>query len=363
MKTKLLVIAVSIAVFIGGLLFWRYNQTTNQQVIMTLNAQEKETVDAILKDKKTYCIGNYNIELPDGMVMDKETKPVIRFDDVSLVSQRMYYPAFEQRIRLREAELKQTKPINPADSPYLKSVHPLTDGVKGVIFERMESIGIPDSERVLEAHFYKDGVAFTQKLKARNETTERYEAEIKQHPELGENNVPQKINVLNELIVNIGGRNEEEPLSMSGICIPNAFLSASGLGNIKQDVVVTLTSNKYPQLSMVLETRNYNPDSESLLSFRRYAEPDIHENGGYVIRKGDKHINGLISQEWLAKDIKQRKKEYFDFYLLINGQQVSESKPILFVNMMWEQSENHEKLTDAEVLALWDSVVNTIRHR
>lgn len=153
-------------------------------------------VGNILSNKKEYCIGNFSIELPEGMIMDEETKPVIRFDDIKVTTQRLYLPSFEQRVQLREDELVKTMLLDPGNGHYLKAVYPLENGEKGVIYERMESLDIPDSERMLEAHSFKDGVAFIVELKTRNETSERYSAEVKQYPELGGENVPQKLSEL-----------------------------------------------------------------------------------------------------------------------------------------------------------------------
>jgi hypothetical protein len=179
MKTKLVFIVTGIAVLTGGTFCGWHNKEPEQQKITTLNAQEQKTVSEILTNRKSYCIGSYSIELPDGMAPDSTTRPVIRFDDINITTQRLYLPSFEQRIQLREDELRKTKPVDPINGSYLKAVYPLADGEKGVIFERMESVSIPDSERVLETHLYKDSVAFVIEINARNETSGKYNTEVK----------------------------------------------------------------------------------------------------------------------------------------------------------------------------------------
>gem|GEM_PF-4198091 len=62
--------------------------------------------------------------------------------------------------------------------------------------------------------------------------------------------------------------------------MPIASISTNGLKGMQQNTTLTLASNKYPQLSVTLEFRNHSPDDQSLLSFRRYAEPIIEKSGG-----------------------------------------------------------------------------------
>jgi hypothetical protein len=66
-----------------------------QQTLSALDAQEKKSVSEIVNKKKPYCIGNYSIELPDGMVPNRKTEQVIRVDDMSITTQRLYLPSFE----------------------------------------------------------------------------------------------------------------------------------------------------------------------------------------------------------------------------------------------------------------------------
>jgi hypothetical protein len=75
--------------------------------------------------------------------------------------------------------MSSVKNVDTREGSYLKAVYPLADGEKGVIFERMESVSIPDSERVLETHLYKDSVAFVIEINARNETSGKYNTEVK----------------------------------------------------------------------------------------------------------------------------------------------------------------------------------------
>ncbi|MEG1089743.1 MAG: T6SS immunity protein Tli4 family protein [Acinetobacter sp.] len=74
-------------------------------------------------------------------------------------------------------------------------------------------------------------------------------------------------------------------------------------------------------------------------------------------------INEVQVQEWLAKNYHQNKNEFYDFYLLINGEQAAENRPTLFVNLMWDPNQENHKLMDAQALAIWDAFINTIRYR
>lgn len=296
------------------------------------------------------------------MVPDATTRPVIRFDDINITAQRLYLPSFEQRIQLREDELRKTKPVDIRDGSYLKNVYSLYNGEKGVVFERMESVSVPDSERILESHLYKSSVALIITLKARNETSERYDSEIKKYPELGGNNVPQKLSELNNIISGINGAEYNSPSRFGELCFPGGRISSNTVENKNIFIAFTQSFSGNPSLFITLKYDNYMKDQESFAGFKSYDESLIEKNGGAIIKKGFTSVNGIKAEEWLSKDILHNGNYFYDFYLVINGRKSSATEPKLVVNMSLENNKNANlQMSEAEMLAIWDEIINTVQ--
>ncbi|NGX89990.1 hypothetical protein GW579_23200 [Rahnella sp. Lac-M11] len=364
MKTKLVFIVTGIAVLTGGTFCGWHNKEPEQQKITTLNAQEQKTVSEILTNRKSYCIGSYSIELPDGMAPDSTTRPVIRFDDINITTQRLYLPSFEQRIQLREDELRKTKPVDPINGSYLKAVYSLENNEKGVVFERMESVSVPDSARILETHLYKDSVAFTLEMKARNGENERYDKYRDEYPRLYINNVPQKLNELNNIISGIVDAKDNTPSRSGELCFPGWRILSNKIEHRNNFIAFSQVFPGNPDLYITLKYDNYMKAQESFADFKSYDESLIEKNGGAIIKKGFTFVNGIKAEEWLSKDILHNGNYFYDFYLVINGRKSSESEPKLVVNLSLENKKNaNPQMSDAEMFAIWDEIINTVQNQ
>ncbi|WP_434525480.1 hypothetical protein [Photorhabdus asymbiotica] len=137
-----------------------------------LNQKEQLAVDKLLANLQTRCIGRYLVDLPANY---SDTVNAVRVNDNWIETQRLYLPAFEQRIQLREQALRQMETSYPIDMPYLKNTYRLPQGMQGIIFERMQNQSVPDAVRVLEAHIYSNGVAIKVEMKATNASAARYD--------------------------------------------------------------------------------------------------------------------------------------------------------------------------------------------
>ncbi|WP_123350687.1 MULTISPECIES: hypothetical protein [unclassified Enterobacter] len=127
---KTLAVAVLLAACFAG---WCWYSFLPPQI--TLNNKERVNVEHFLQEMKPRCIGRYAIDLPDTFTTDPAN--VMAFIGKSPVRyKRIYRPAFQQKVRMRENELQNIKTSDMLDMPFLKKTHPLPIGLEGVIFER-----------------------------------------------------------------------------------------------------------------------------------------------------------------------------------------------------------------------------------
>ncbi|MDK1706684.1 hypothetical protein OSR40_023425, partial [Serratia rubidaea] len=230
LKKTLIVVAIVAAGFAG----WRWYSYLPPQIVLT--AEERTNMEHILQGMTPRCVGRYLIDLPAGFTTGPGN--VMAFINKSPVSyKRMYRPAFEQKIRLREAALRQEQALNPLDMPFLKQVYALPAGMEGIIFERNDSKSRPDSARILEAHLYTNGVAVEVEFKARNGLSSRYDEDRKDVPEIYGNTVPQKLAELTALLKRISGKTETDMPVGAGLCLPEVFI-ADGQGKQGESIEI-----------------------------------------------------------------------------------------------------------------------------
>ena len=328
-----------------------------------LTEEEHKNVKHFTQKMTTRCIGRYLIDLPDTFTATQNS--VMAFVEKSPIEyKRIYRPAFEQKIRLREAELRAEKTLRPADMPYLKGVYSLPDGMEGVIFERNESTQIVDASRILEAHFYTNGVAVKISLEADNGLSHRYDEDRKDFPEIYGNNVPQKIAELTDLLKRISARQESEIPVAPGFCLPELFIK-DGIKPVNEDVNVHYLSSEYPHMKFYFDSDNYTASDDSLLERRSIMEPYIKQAQGSTIHSGRRHISGLYAEQWLAEGMLSdtRGQKALRFLLRINEKTASPLHPVLSVNFLQEGTEGEGRLTQAEAVTLWQQITDTIRVR
>lgn len=105
----MLLILITIAI----VLFWPKSPVPTKQ----LTANERKVMDEKMGNDTPRCIGRYLIDIPESFVFKNGLTMI---NDKQIETQRMYPPAFEQRIRLREKELQEVKSIHMINSPFLK---------------------------------------------------------------------------------------------------------------------------------------------------------------------------------------------------------------------------------------------------
>ncbi|QKZ96560.1 hypothetical protein HWQ14_02045 [Enterobacter cloacae] len=326
-----------------------------------LTEQENSVVNTFLDEMTTRCVGRYLIDMPESFsVTNDNIKAFINEAPVKTV--RIYRTAFEQKIRLREETLRQEKTVNPQDMPYLKQIYPLPAGMEGVVFERNRSISMPDSARTLEALVYTNGVAVEIEMKARNGLSSRYDDDRKDIPEIYGNTVPEKLAELIQLLKRITGKKDTEIPQQAGFCLPEVFI-ADGLGENKEELHITYTSNKYPRADFDFSTDNFNKAEDTMLD--RSAEMDkvITAAEGRTIQKGKRKINGLYTEEWLVFGNISNDEKGLRFVFHSNENVTQPESPWMYISFLQRGLSGNHQLTENEAVSTWENITGTLRLR
>jgi hypothetical protein len=356
-------------IIIIAFIVWRYTQPYPPKENLT--AQQEKTMQELLKGMKTRCIGRYLVDLPASFSINKIS---VRLEDNNWVgvigtpgdsrktyitTKRMYYPAFEQFIKRREREIANDIVIDPMNKPNLKGVRELSNGMKGVIFERNVDSGTNDALRTLEGYFYTDGVAVKVQKESVNDTDPRYEKDRAGDPV--RNYVPKDIERMKELFSRISGRQEDEIPSVPGSCIAEAFIAADKDGKEQESISQGFISDKFPGLNVFVSFDNYSNGESTILERSGDIARTLAKAGGHISRKGSFDINGLHAEEMLAMIVESGKPNY-GFYLFINETSVSYKTPGLTLTL---ENANQDAVTfpQEEMMAFWDAITHSIHMR
>lgn len=352
-KNKLALTLLSVAVLYS---LWLWLKPYPSKLALT--EQEHIVVENLLTNLTPRCIGRYIIDLPDSFVLPDAS--LVQINKQNVETKRMYLPAFEQRIRLREQELRNKRTISAEDAPFLKQVYPLPDGMQGIIFEHNSSDVSPDVFRHLEAHVYNNGVAFKTIIEAVNPDSERYEKERQSDPDFYRNDVSQKLAELKNLLNRLQGRKENEIPHTTGLCIPDGFIAGNMFGD--EDVGLSYESAVNPRLNINFSTNNFIQEERSLLERSAEIKIGLLLSKTHTLMKGSRKINNLMAEEWLSSGTGEDAASGHVFRLLVNEKTGSDKTPFLSVGISHGPLPD-EALSENEVIAFWQKITSTLRFR
>ncbi|WP_193216302.1 T6SS immunity protein Tli4 family protein, partial [Buttiauxella massiliensis] len=349
-KIQYYYIATALVLATYGL--WKLNHHTSAPFQTKLSNTEKIKVESLLKNLRTRCIGRFLVDLPASYAVAENSSEVI--NESKIITNRMYPPSFEQLVHLREQELLATKTIGPEDMPYLKKSYPLPQGLNGIIFERVNSPGTPDAFRMLEAHLYSNGVAIKIEVEAKNGSATRYDAARINAPNSYKNNVSETLSKLNDLLLRIQGRAENEIPITPGTCIQNAFIADNGKD--KEEIDVLFKGDNDSQIRFGISTDNFTREKDSLLERSNDILANLLSSNGSVFRKGARKINQLDIEELLAAgDYSSSGNKRYDFIMLTNEKTGSYKTPVFSLELLNEEWIPSPYNQD-EIVSFWDAI-------
>ncbi|WP_392560376.1 T6SS immunity protein Tli4 family protein [Orbus mooreae] len=338
--------------------------------MITLPPKEQQSVNALLSNSPTRCIGTYLIELPVGFKAYKEGNFYYKSSgDITITTKQQYLPPFKQMIALRQQELKNTKAVDPIDSPYLKAIYPVhtnqQDKIQGIIFERMESRGTADASRILEGYLWQDEVTLKIEMKARNGLAKQYDEDRLSSPRLYGNNVPQKLIELRKLFDRIKPRDDLTIPTTPGFCMFNSFMQ--GEDREWKDMNYGYRHESIDYFSFYFEFNDFADDYALLDKPEAY----FTQGSGHTIYKGTRESHGLKLEEWVVKG------KYFEdpqgdntddtdyiFTLGIHITDPTYKTPRLRIEMTYRIPEDETQgYTEEQLMLIWREITSSIRMR
>lgn len=336
--------------------FFLYNQPAG------LSDEEKATMNSLFDNTKVQCIGRYVFDVPSTFINTQHAS--VEINEYRIETKRMYPPAFEQMINLRENELQATETIHSRDMPFLKKTIALENGQKGVIFDRNESVSIPGYGRTLETHFYHDGVAFTVTKNFDDLSDDKYSQDKAEYLEAG---VSEKsftlssiqISEMKNMLAALSGRQDTDIPAISGSCISDGFVR----DDEKTKERMSLVYNTEYNIDLSIMTNNFLREKNSLLDRIGGVSEVLSQINGRVIKKEENIINGIKVEELLTVGEKTNGPgKLYQFMLMANEKNTDFNNPILSVSLNNYSSEE-SLLSEAQIIDLWERITRSIRIR
>ncbi|EMH4164921.1 hypothetical protein RJ498_004257 [Pluralibacter gergoviae] len=326
--------------------------------------KDSTMINNLFAKTKPQCIGRYVIDVPESF--NNQVHDMIFIDDFKIESKRLYPPAFKQRVQLREQELRDAinRPENdPENAPFLKEIIPLHDG-KGVIFDSNRPSS-DDLYRRLEAHVYVNGISFIITTDIRDFSSPKYkkrrEEYIKTTTEEQTNTKPAKLAALQSLISRLNGRNDEDIPSAKGVCIPNGFIRDDGFVHNER---ITFSFKNDDFIFGIYTNNKYKGSDDTLFSRTAEIDKTLKLNGQKTIKKYKFSPGGVPAQAWLSggsQTVENNVYPLYEFDLYANEADATPAQP--WLNMGMNNYYKKTRYSEAQMIEIWDRLVNSLRYK
>ena len=367
--TSPLIVTLTLLLLAAG--YYIHNYVTFVHAPPALTDKEKRMVNTLFATTKSQCVGRYVFEVPASF--ENTLTDRVQVNEIRISSKRLYRPAFEQRIRLREQKLKNSATVDPVDQPFLKQVYRLSDNA--VIFDRNRNESVAGFGRILEGHLYVDGVAFILTSEIRDVSDPKYRKDridylnggMKEHQL---NTKPQKLAELQDLMSRLSGRHNEDIPSAPGTCIPQGFIR-DGNGKPKEDITFV-----YPYSSVFsfsVWSNNALKESTTMLERSGEIQSYINSIDGSTLRKGEARIAGFNASEWLITAPPEKSSDnpskQLMFTAVVNETNADFAHPSLDLTLSNEilpegsDVSSPSAYSDAELVEIWDRIIRSFRVR
>lgn len=334
-----------------------------------MTADQQHQIESLVGQLQPLCVGRYMVDVPEQFYAEGAAA---RINDERLKGESMPWPAFEQRIRLREEELRNTQVSKEINAPYLKGVHPLSGNAKGVIFEHNVNFQAQGGSRNLEAHYYHNGVAFVTKIYARDYSSDMYIEQRRKRPKFYINDLQERLAELRALIARVQGIQPGDPVPQGkGFCFDQGFIAGDSLSIVgsprgKEEMGTRFEVQQFPRLVLKFDSNNYIKEDNSILD---RANSMVFKLLGFnlrVLSKGKRLINGLEAEELLLYDSSDSESHEYSFNLYINEKHGSNSTPLFHAMLLYRldgRKLGPDDMTEKQLKALWYQVTQSIRTR
>jgi hypothetical protein len=335
-----------------------------------MTPEETERMTPLLSKMVTRCVGRYLLDVPEAL----ELNPVmwVKIEDVDFKTARMSRTVFDVTVEQRQKWLaEQTLYGKPTRT--LNATLPLLGGA-GVVFDRAKS-GASNYYREFELRGYRDGVAFEMTVGHVNGNLDDRD------PDPTDNTGPTQLAKLLELWARISARRDDQMATGQGLCIPNGFISGAPTDQEELMTYYSVKSADNGQIDFE-QFSTIGPEKETLLGRSSEMKKRQAARNGRLIRSGVRASEGLGQEfeEWLEMlPRRESGTTTFNFISEMNSRIGRAKAPLVRVAMHAgrpiarpEESLDAEAsrppitkpiFSEAEMLALWDAVLPTLRKR
>ncbi|EKT64495.1 T6SS immunity protein Tli4 family protein, partial [Providencia burhodogranariea] len=228
--------------------------------------------------------------------------------------------------------------------------------------------------RVLEAHVYVNHIAFVITTEILDLSASKYVNEKKSYidlygfSEVETNTRPYQLAAMKSLISRLSGRLDHEIPTGKGVCIPNGFILDDDDKHKEQ--IKFIYKNNELLLSVDVDN-SYLASSDTLFSRGAKINSAMGQQSMQTIKKENLLPNGLPSQEWLMKGKQEVYSEeknkkipnmpYYQFWLYANQETATLTTPRVLVKL--NNVNRFTTYSDAQMVEIWDRIVNSLRYR
>jgi hypothetical protein len=321
-------------------------------------------IDKLFESEKKQCIGRYFFKVP--ISFDNDQLNQVWINDIRISSKKMYPPAFEQRVRLREKELKFSSTVSEIDKPFLKEIHRINEST--VIFDRNENESVPGFGRILEGHVYSNGIAFILKVKIRDLSDEKYKKDKDDYIRTGTleselSNKFQRLNEMRSLIKRLSGRKDAEVPSLHGLCIPFGFIK-DDTSEMNEKI-----SLRYDLEDFTISVNNYNTSGQDVGLLERDNEINsaLKKMDASTLKKGKVVFSSMNGEEWLIKgkqeifhpENKTLPSYTFNFYV---SEKTSDNNLSILSLELHNSGKENKSYTDEQLIEIWNRLTRSFSY-
>ncbi|MDU1575798.1 MAG: T6SS immunity protein Tli4 family protein [Pantoea sp.] len=321
--------------------------------------------DKLFEQTKPQCMGRFLFDMP--VSFNNAATGQVKINEMRIDSKRLYPPAFAQRIRLREQELKNSPTVDPEDLPYLKQVYRIDKNT--VIFDHNVNESVPGFARILEGHLYSNGVAFTVNIRIQDLSDPKYQKDKEDYlnsgtPEDALNDKSQRLAEMQSLLSRLKGRRDDEVPAGPGTCIPEGFIKDKDA--MSDDVINIIYDSD--DFGLIINTDNTLRKDKTLLERADENIATIIRIGAHTLRKGAVKLPEINAEEWLVKarqDIYHPEEKSvtayrFTFY---GNEDIADVRHPVFSVELNNSGKETKSYTDSRLVDIWDRITRTFRYR
>ena len=313
------------------------------------------------KNMKTHCVGRYLIDMPDDVLMVGGAT----VKGVMIKPTAMSHEAYLQEIADRKAELRVTKSRD--QHPFLYADDEI-DGQDTHYFIHRENPGYGPAYRAFESYKWDHGYRFKLEIDGydylhpdQTDKPSTQALDVK-------NEVPEKTALVFDLVKRLRWRADDDIPAEPGLCFLGAFLSGKAGDDEYAWAQFVPTQNR--DVSIGIGSNSGIQESNTLLQRAGEINLGLIAVGGWTLRKGVVKLPGIDAEEWLftgktSSDVRGTK-----CLLEANSRTSNAQAPLLTLhldsgssNAFMQDEIEAASMSEAEAVALWDSVSRTLRPR